>query len=238
SNYSFCYADKSGTQHLKYCTFNNLQIYSPVQGTKGPTERLQYVSKANNLIKDVSSCEISDDEEGADSLSTPSSSSKRSSRVGSTRVSSSESESDSDNETCDEATNGGWHNKDFKPKQERYLSHSGLNSFCAIAIADCKKPPTFSSTAEATNMMTMQPSFVVMRHVPKCYIHICDARTELQWRLVEFSDWRVFYYDTKYKNFWEFLNGEALGAFASNLTLGACLKNNRNIVLEKCEKLI
>ncbi|PSN34409.1 hypothetical protein C0J52_20640, partial [Blattella germanica] len=76
---------------------------------------------------DVSSCKFNDDEERANSLSTPSSSSKRSSRVGSTRVSSSESESDSDNETCDEATNGGWHNKDFKPKQEQYLGHSGLN---------------------------------------------------------------------------------------------------------------
>ncbi|PSN48225.1 hypothetical protein C0J52_03607 [Blattella germanica] len=65
-----------------------------------------------------------DDEEGADSLSTRSSSS----RVGSTRVSSSESESDSDNETCDETTNGGWHKKDFKPKQEQYLGHSGLNN--------------------------------------------------------------------------------------------------------------
>ncbi|PSN49256.1 hypothetical protein C0J52_08200 [Blattella germanica] len=52
---------------------------------------------------DVSSYELSDNEEGADSLSTPSSSS----RVGSTCVSSSESESDSDNETCDEATNRG-----------------------------------------------------------------------------------------------------------------------------------
>ncbi|PSN35506.1 hypothetical protein C0J52_23532 [Blattella germanica] len=40
---------------------------------------------------------------------------------------SSESESDSDNETCDGTTNGGWHNKDFKPKQEQYLGHSGLN---------------------------------------------------------------------------------------------------------------
>ncbi|PSN40648.1 hypothetical protein C0J52_15752 [Blattella germanica] len=49
----------------------------------------------------VSSYELSDNEEGADSLSTPSSSSQ----VGSTRVSS--SESDSDNETCDEATNRG-----------------------------------------------------------------------------------------------------------------------------------
>ncbi|PSN39417.1 Ethanolaminephosphotransferase 1 [Blattella germanica] len=55
---------------------------------------------ADNL-SDVSSYELSDNEEGADSLSTPSSSS----RVGSTRVPS--SESDSDNETCDEATNRG-----------------------------------------------------------------------------------------------------------------------------------
>ncbi|PSN33634.1 hypothetical protein C0J52_14258 [Blattella germanica] len=70
----------------------------------------------------VSSYKSSDDE-GADSLSTPSSSS----RVGSTRVSSSESESDSDNEICDEATKRGRHKKDFKPKQEQHLGHSGLN---------------------------------------------------------------------------------------------------------------
>ncbi|PSN41782.1 hypothetical protein C0J52_24305 [Blattella germanica] len=64
------------------------------------------------------------DDEGADSLSTPSSSS----RLGSTtRVSSSESESDSDNEICDEATNRGRHKKDFQPKREQHLGHSGLN---------------------------------------------------------------------------------------------------------------
>ncbi|PSN50737.1 hypothetical protein C0J52_01186 [Blattella germanica] len=77
---------------------------------------------ADNL-SDVSSYELSDNEEETDSLSTPSSSS----RVGSTRVSSSESESDSDNETCDEVTNRGWHKKDFKPKRKYYLGHSGLN---------------------------------------------------------------------------------------------------------------
>ncbi|PSN37648.1 hypothetical protein C0J52_24499, partial [Blattella germanica] len=71
----------------------------------------------------VSSYESNDDE-GADSLSTPSSAS----RVGSTRVSSSESESDSDNEICDEATNRGRHKKDFKPKREQHLGHSGLNA--------------------------------------------------------------------------------------------------------------
>ncbi|PSN43790.1 hypothetical protein C0J52_15499 [Blattella germanica] len=71
---------------------------------------------------DVSSYKLSDDE-GADSLSTPSSSS----RVGSTRVSSSESESDSNNEICDEATNRGRHKKDFKHKQEQHLGYSGLN---------------------------------------------------------------------------------------------------------------
>ncbi|PSN46162.1 hypothetical protein C0J52_20927 [Blattella germanica] len=81
----------------------------------------------SNTLQDVnvSSYELSDNEEGANSLSTPSSSS----RVGTTRVSSSESESesDSDKETCDEATNRGWHKKDFKPKQEQYLGHTGLN---------------------------------------------------------------------------------------------------------------
>ena len=71
-----------------------------------------------NNLSDVSSYESNDDE-GADSLSTPSSSS----RVGSTRVSSSESESDSDNK----GTNRGWNKKDFKPKQEQHLGHSGLN---------------------------------------------------------------------------------------------------------------
>ncbi|PSN29810.1 hypothetical protein C0J52_27113 [Blattella germanica] len=76
-----------------------------------------------NNLSDVSSYESSGDE-GADSLSTPTSSS----RVGSTRVSSSESESDSDNEICYEATNRGRHKKDFKPKQEQHLGHSGLNS--------------------------------------------------------------------------------------------------------------
>ncbi|PSN51345.1 hypothetical protein C0J52_07915 [Blattella germanica] len=62
------------------------------------------------------------DNEGANCLSTPSSSS----RVGSTHISS--SESDSDNEICDEATNRGRHKKDFKPKQEQHLGHSGLNN--------------------------------------------------------------------------------------------------------------
>ncbi|PSN35448.1 hypothetical protein C0J52_06618 [Blattella germanica] len=75
-----------------------------------------------NNLSDVSSYESSDDE-GADSLSTPSSSKQ----VESTRVSSSESESDSDNEICDEVTNRGRHKKDFKPKQEQHLGHSGLN---------------------------------------------------------------------------------------------------------------
>ncbi|PSN48811.1 hypothetical protein C0J52_25037, partial [Blattella germanica] len=51
--------------------------------------------KTMNNFYNISSYESSDNEEGADSLSTPSSSS----RVGSTRVSS--SESDSDNEICD-----------------------------------------------------------------------------------------------------------------------------------------
>ncbi|PSN32068.1 hypothetical protein C0J52_19813 [Blattella germanica] len=68
----------------------------------------------------VSSYELSDNE-GADSLSTPSSSSKRSSWVGFIRVSSSESDLDN------EATNRGWHKRDFKPKQEQYLGHFGLN---------------------------------------------------------------------------------------------------------------
>ncbi|PSN44640.1 hypothetical protein C0J52_07734 [Blattella germanica] len=70
----------------------------------------------------VSSYKSSDDE-GADSLSTLSSSS----RVGSTCISS--SESDSDNEICDEAKNRGRHKKDFRPKQEQHLGHSGLNTF-------------------------------------------------------------------------------------------------------------
>ena len=41
--------------------------------------------------------------------------------MGSTHVLSSESDSD------DEATNGGWLKKDFKPKQEQYLGHSRPN---------------------------------------------------------------------------------------------------------------
>ncbi|PSN32766.1 hypothetical protein C0J52_15467 [Blattella germanica] len=71
----------------------------------------------------VSSYELNDDE-GADSLSTPS----ISSRVRSTGVSSSESESDSDNEICDEATNRGRHKKDFKPKREQHLGRLDVAS--------------------------------------------------------------------------------------------------------------